>query len=250
MLAQSSDRLQDLEQQFQALEPKLPASPEKDAISVLHAILLESRRLQWAGSDGSRAGTGAAGRPTLDDVANLYKSAPGMEGAAENTGLPAGVAAPDFSLPDANGRPVSLAEFRGKNVVLVFYPLDWSPACSDQLSLYHAELAEFKQYNTQLIGVSVDSLYSHGAWAAVRGITFPLLADFNPKGEVARRYHVWRESSGFSERALYLIDGDGIIRYAHVSPALAKVPDIYELFEQLRTVADQAARQKEPVSGG
>jgi peroxiredoxin len=119
-------------------------------------------------------------------------------------------------------------------VVLVFYPLDWSPACSDQLSLYQSELSEFERAGAQLIGISVDSLYSHGAWAAVRGLTFPLLADFHPKGQVARLYGVMRDSDGFSERALYVIDARGTIRYKHISPRLNHIPDIYELFDQLK----------------
>ena len=97
-------------------------------------------------------------------------------------------------------------------MVLVFYPLDWSPACSDQLSLYQSELEEFENANAQLLAVSVDSLYSHGAWAAVRGLNFPLLSDFHPKGQVARQYKVMRDSDGFSERALYIIDAAGKIR--------------------------------------
>jgi peroxiredoxin len=124
-------------------------------------------------------------------------------------------------------------------VVLAFYPLDWSPACSDQLSLYQSELREFERMNTQLIAVSVDSIYSHGAWAAVRGITFPLLSDFNPKGEAARRYKVFRDSDGFAERALYLIDANGNIRYKTISPELDHIPDIYELFEHLQAIQEQ-----------
>ncbi len=154
--------------------------------------------------------------------------------------LAVGSKAPDFTLLDANAKLVSLSDFRGRNVVLAFYPLDWSPACSDQLSLYESELAEFDKYNVQVIGVSVDSLYSHGAWAVVRGITFPLLADFNPKGEVARKYKVMRESDGFSERALYVIDANGKVTYKHVSPELPHIPDIYELFEHLETLAKQS----------
>jgi peroxiredoxin len=178
---------------------------------------------------------------TLEDIANLYKQAPPMEGAALNTPLPVGKPAPDFALPDPNGQLVRLSDERGKPVVLVFYPLDWSPGCSDQLSLYQSELAEFERRGAQILAISVDSIYSHGAWAAVRGLGFPLLADFHPKGEVARRYQVYREPDGFSERALYIIDGEGVIRYAHVSPQLNHVPDIYELFEALDAVAAPAA---------
>lgn len=118
--------------------------------------------------------------------------------------------------------------------MIAFYPLDWSPTCSDQLSLYQSELQEFERLGAQVI---VDSIYSHEAWAAVRGIKFPLLADFNPKGAIARRYNVWRERDGFSERALYVVDGDGIIRYSHISPELHKIPDIYELFEVLKKIS-------------
>ena len=234
MNVQRNSRLEELEQRFSQLEPRLRDAPEKEAISILHAMIHESRRLP----SSSRETTGD-GQVTLEYVANLYKSAPGMQGRAQNEGLPVGTRAPDFTLPDANGKAVSLADLRGRNVVLAFYPLDWSPACSDQLSLYQSELDEFEGYHAQVIGLSVDSLYSHGAWAAVRGITFPLLADFNPKGDVARRYKVMRDSDGFSERALYVIDRGGVIRYRHISPELHKIPDIYELFEQLKELEAQ-----------
>jgi alkyl hydroperoxide reductase subunit AhpC len=90
----------------------------------------------------------------------------------------------------------------------------------------------------------VDSIYSHGAWAAVRGITFPLLSDFNPKGEVANRYHVLRNRNGFTDRALFVIDTEGFIRYRFVSPELPKIPDIYELFEQLKALNGQPAQDE------
>jgi len=224
------DRIADLERRFTALETSLKDSPEKEALSILHALLQEYRRESLAVVPQQQE----SGERSLETIANLYKSAPGMQGAAENSGLPVGTPAPDFTLPDAEGRPVSLADFRGKNVVLVFYLLDWSPACSDQLSLYQAELDEFKKFDAIVIGISVDSLYSHGAWAAVRGITFPLLADFNPRGAVAQKYHVIRSKDGFSERALYILDREGIIRYSHVSPQLHHIPDIYELLDQLK----------------
>lgn len=201
-------------------------------------MILEGRRGQSPVGEVGKDSQASAG-PTLEGVANLYKSAPAMEGKAENRGLPVGTQAPDFSLPDANERKVSLSDFRGRNVVLAFYPLDWSPACSDQLSLYQGELDEFEKYNAQVLGVSVDSIYSHGAWAAVRGITFPLLADFHPKGEVAKHYDVMRQSDGFSERALYVIDADGVIRYARVSPELPHIPDIYELLDALQQLQGQ-----------
>jgi peroxiredoxin len=238
MNASSQQRLQELETRFMELEPELSDTPEKQAISILHAMLQENLR---AGSFRVPESGGQASGVTLDDIANLYKQAPGMEGDAENEGLPIGTRAPDFSLPDANGKLVRLSDYRGRNVVLVFYPLDWSPACSDQLSLYQSELAEFERANAQLIAISVDSIYSHGAWAAVRGLTFPLLADFHPKGQVARLYGVMRDTDGFSERALYVIDADGTIRYRHVSPKLNHIPDIYQLFDRLKQLELHAA---------
>lgn len=231
-MTSKQDRLEELEKRFSQLESKLHDSPEKETLSVLHAMIQENRReiLEVGNSSNSSE------EQSFARIANLYKSAPGMEGAAENSGLPIGSKAPDFTLPDSSGKHLSLKDFRGKNVVLVFYPLDWSPACSDQLSLYQSELAEFEKFNAQVVAVSVDSFYSHGAWSAVRGITFPLLADFNPKGAVAKLYKVWRETSGFSERALYIIDSVGIIRTCTIAPEIYKIPDVYELFDQLKAI--------------
>lgn len=225
-------RLHELEQQFGALEPRLADSPEKRALSILHGMVHEV----WRHMSESRSPL-ADRDLTLRDIADLYRQAPKMEGPARNTPLPVGTTAPDFALPDASGQTVRLSDFRGRPVVLVFYPLDWSPGCSQQLDLYQSERAEFDRRGAQLLAISVDSIYSHGAWAAVRGISFPLLADFNPRGAVAKRYNVWREDDGFSERALYIVDPEGVIRYAHVSPFLHHVPDIYELFHALDELA-------------
>jgi peroxiredoxin len=224
--------LTELSQRFNQLEPELNASPEKEALSILNAMVQEIRRQLPAGSSSGAGDKSQA----FEKVANLYKSAPGMEGPAENPGLPVGTQAPDFTLLDADANEVTLSDLQGKNVVLVFYPLDWSPACSDQLSLYQSELEEFAKQDAEVIGISVDSLYSHGAWAAVRGITFPLLADFHPHGEVSRLYKVMRQSDGFSERALFIVDRQGTIRYSHVSPKIHHIPDIYELFEELQQI--------------
>jgi peroxiredoxin len=221
-------RLHELEQRFGGLFAKLDDSPQKEAISILHGMMQEMwRELRRASSPGTAAGL------TLDDIADLYRQAPKMEGEARSTPLAPGTAAPDFALPDASGRLVGLNEFRGHPLVLVFYPLDWSPGCSQQLDLYQHEQDEFTRRGARVIGISVDSIYSHGAWAAVRRIEFPLLADFNPKGEVARKYHVYREDLGFTDRVLYVIDADGVIRYSYVSPFLHHIPDIYELFAAL-----------------
>lgn len=231
-------RLEQLGQDFAALAPRIQDGPEKQALSLLHGMVQEL----WRGAESTRIG-GANDRrgPTIEDIIALHQHAPAMEGDALNEPLRAGMPAPDFTLRDANGRPVSLVDFRGRPVVLAFYPLDWSPGCSRQLDLYQQELEEFRRRGVDLVGISVDSVYSHGAWAAVRGISFPLLADFNPKGDVARRYSVWREADGFSERALYAVDAEGVIQYSHVSPKLQHVPDIYELFGVLDGFAQAKA---------
>jgi peroxiredoxin len=133
--------------------------------------------------------------------------------------LPAGTPAPDFNLRSTHDEVVSLRDLRGRAVILAFYPADWSPVCSDQLSLYNELLPEFQRLGAELFGISVDSAWCHLAFADDRNLRFPLLADFEPKGEVARRYGVYRQSNGTSERALFVIDGDGIIRWSYLAPA-------------------------------
>jgi len=173
----------------------------------------------------------------LDAVRDLYLSAPPMDGPRVATGLEPGTPAPDFALPAADGTIVRLSELRGTPAALVFYPLDWSPGCSVQLELYQQEYDEFASRGIRLLGISVDSIYSHGAWAAVRGIRYPLLSDFQPRGETARAYNVWRNADGHSERAVYLIDVDGVIRWTHVSERLKQLPDFDELVAALDLVA-------------
>jgi len=113
---------------------------------------------------------------------------------------------------------VSLGDFRGRTVILAFYPADWSPVCSDQMALYNEILSEFKRFNAELIGISVDGIWCHLAFAHDRHLHFPLLADFEPKGNVARQFGVYRDQDGTSERALFVIDGNGIVRWSYVSP--------------------------------
>src|SRR5229473_7301862 len=134
------------------------------------------------------------------------------------TPLPAGTKAPNFELPSTPDRTVSLAEFRGQPVILAFYPEDWSPVCSDQLALYQELLPEFQRFNAELLGISVDGIWSHLAFAKDRNLHFLLLADFEPKGQVARTYGVYRAHDGTSERALYVIDAAGVVRWSYVSP--------------------------------
>jgi len=134
------------------------------------------------------------------------------------TPLPPGTKAPDFELPWTPDQTVSLAGLRGQPVILAFYPADWSPVCSDQMALYQEVLPEFQKFNAELLGISVDGVWSHLAFAKDRNLHFPLLADFEPKGEVARAYHVYRANVGTSERSLYVIDAGGIVRWSYVSP--------------------------------
>jgi peroxiredoxin len=132
--------------------------------------------------------------------------------------LAAGSEAPDFVLRSTPDQTLSLRECRGRPVILVFYPEDWSPVCSDQLGLYQMLLPEFEKFDAQLLGISVDGVWCHLAFANDRNLHFPLLADFEPKGEVARAYGAYREQDGTSERALFVIDGDGVVRWSYVSP--------------------------------
>ena len=126
--------------------------------------------------------------------------------------------APDFTLPSGPDSAFHLADLRGRPVVLAFYPADWSPVCSDQLSLYQAILHEFDAHNAALAAVSVDGVWCHRAFAEARGITFPLLSDFEPKGAVSRRYDAYRSDDGFSERALFVLDPEGRIAWHEMVP--------------------------------
>jgi peroxiredoxin len=135
-----------------------------------------------------------------------------------STALAPGTKAPDFSLPSTPDQRVSLEEFRGRPVILAFYPEDWSPVCSDQLALYQELLPEFRRFDAELLGISVDGIWSHLAFAENRNLHFPLLSDFEPKGEVARTYGAYRASDGTSERALFVIDADGVVHWSYVSP--------------------------------
>ncbi len=132
--------------------------------------------------------------------------------------LAPGTPAPDFSLMSAPDQPVSLSDFRGRPVVLAFYPADWSPVCGDQMALYNEILPEFAHHNAAVLGVSVDGIWCHLAFARDHKLKFPLLADFEPKGEVARKYGVYRDKDGITERALFVIDAQGVIQWSYVSP--------------------------------
>ncbi len=135
-----------------------------------------------------------------------------------SSALKPGTRAPDFTLLSTPDQAVSLHEFRDQPVILAFYPADWSPVCGDQMALYNEVLPEFRRFNAELIGISVDGVWSHAAFAQDRKLHFPLLADFEPKGAVAKIYGVYRRHEGTSERALFVLDAQGIIRWSYVSP--------------------------------
>jgi peroxiredoxin len=134
------------------------------------------------------------------------------------TALPPTTKAPDFSLHSTPDQTVSLSDFIGRPVILAFYPADWSPVCGDQMALYNEILSEFTKFDAELLGISVDGIWCHLAFAHDRKLHFPLLADFEPKGAVARQYGVYRDHEGTTERALFVIDRTGVITWSYVSP--------------------------------
>ncbi len=146
--------------------------------------------------------------------------------------IEAGSAAPDFTLPDQDGHRVSLSDYRGRTVVLVFYPADFSPVCTDQLSVYQEVLPQLAEAGAELVGVSVDGAFCHKAFQQQAGLSIPLLSDFHPKGEVARAYGVWFEDHGVARRALVMVGPDGTVQWSYLSPPL-EVPGANLIFDAL-----------------
>ena len=179
----------------------------------------------------------------IDTAASVSSVTPGPATALTTRGgaLPAGTPAPDFSLRSSQDGIVNLRDLRGRNVVLAFYPADWSPVCGDELALYQQLLPEFERYGAQIMGISVDGAWSHVAFADSRNLTFPLLSDFEPKGQVSRQYGVYREEDGESARALFVIDKDGTITWSYLSP-LGVSPGAAGLLKALEEL--QAKEQK------
>jgi peroxiredoxin len=132
--------------------------------------------------------------------------------------LASGVAAPEFSLHVTPDQKLSLSELRGKPVILAFYPADWSPVCGDQMALYNEILPEFKKYGAELVGISVDGVWCHDAFAKDRHLHFPLASDFEPKGQISRAYGAYRAEEGVCERALFVLDRNGVIAWSFCSP--------------------------------
>lgn len=132
--------------------------------------------------------------------------------------LKKGTRAPSFSLRVTPDQTLSLDEFSGRRVVLAFYPADWSPVCGDQMSLYNHILPEFRRLGAELLGISVDGAWCHQAFARDRKLHFALLSDFEPKGAVAKAFGAYRNSEGVAERALFVIDENGVIAWSYCSP--------------------------------
>lgn len=132
--------------------------------------------------------------------------------------LQKGDKAPAFSLYATPDQHFALEELKGKNVILAFYPADWSPVCSDQMALYNEMLKYFSKHDAAILGISVDSKWCHFAFSQSRNLHFPLLADFEPKGEVSKKYGVYNENEGEANRALFVIDKEGIIAWSYLSP--------------------------------
>jgi peroxiredoxin len=137
---------------------------------------------------------------------------------SQTTALQPGIPAPDFTLRTTPNQSISLNQYRGNPVILVFYPADFSPVCGDEMTLFNELLPEFQRLNAEVIGISVDGVWCHLAFSKEKNLKIPLLTDFEPKGEVAKKYGVYRQKDGIAERALFLLDKDGIIRYSYVSP--------------------------------
>ena len=156
----------------------------------------------------------------IPGVTSASQDDPGWETLemSNNTILQPGQTAPEFALPSTPDQTLKLSELRGRPVVLAFYPADWSPVCGDQIALYNEMREEFDEYGAQVIGISVDGAWCHQAFAQHNHIHFPLLADFEPKGGVSRAYGAYDAEHGTSKRALFVLDGDGVIRWSYLSP--------------------------------
>ncbi|MGN6254250.1 MAG: redoxin domain-containing protein [Solirubrobacterales bacterium] len=141
--------------------------------------------------------------------------------------------APDFTLRDQDGEKVSLADYRGRKLMLVFYPGDFSPVCSDQLSIYQEVKPEIAEKGVELVGISVDSSFAHKAFQEKLGIDTTLLADFEPKGEVARAYGSYIDKVGIANRTLVLVDEEGKVAWTYESPNPGEFPGANVIFDAL-----------------
>jgi peroxiredoxin (alkyl hydroperoxide reductase subunit C) len=150
--------------------------------------------------------------------------------------IAAGEPAPDFTLRDQDGKKVSLSGYRGRRVLLVFYPMDFSPVCADQLSLYQEVKPQIAAKGVELVGISVDHGFAHKAFQEKLGIDTRLLADFEPKGEVARAYGAYIDKVGHANRSLVLIGPEGVVEWVHESPTPLELPGANVIFDALASL--------------
>lgn len=155
--------------------------------------------------------------------------------------LSPGTKAPEFELNVTADQTLSLSELLGNPLIIAFYPADWSPVCSDQMVLYNEIISEFRKYKANLVGISVDSYWCHAAFAKHSHLHFPLLADFEPKGRVAKQFGAYRDKSGTCERALFVIDKNGIIAWSYLSP-VGENPGADGILEALEELQKKEAR--------
>ena len=149
--------------------------------------------------------------------------------------IEAGATAPDFTLRDHGGREVGLSDFAGRKLVLAFYPGDFSPVCNDQLSIYQEVLGEIEERGAQLVGVSVDSTWSHRAYRKQLNLTMPLLADFHPKGEMSSAYGAYLPDWGTTNRSLVVVGEDGVVRWSHAEETPNNIPGANLIFDAIET---------------
>jgi peroxiredoxin len=161
--------------------------------------------------------------------------------------LARGTEAPDFNLHVTPDQKLSLEELRGRPVIVAFYPADWSPVCGDQMTLYNEILPEFQKHGAELVGISVDGAWCHAAYARQNKLHFPLLSDFEPKGEVARKFGAYRDKEGVAERALFVIDEEGKIFWSYCSP-IAVNPGADGILEALEELSSKRGKRNEQVA--
>jgi len=150
--------------------------------------------------------------------------------------IEAGAQAPDFTLPDQDGNDVSLSDFAGSRLLMAFYPLDFSSVCTDQLSIYQEVVGEIEEQAASLVGVSVDSYPCHAAFREKLGLTFPLLADFHPKGEVCDAYGALIHERGHANRSLVLVGPGGEVEWSYAAPTPLEIPGANLIFDALAAV--------------
>jgi peroxiredoxin len=147
--------------------------------------------------------------------------------------IEAGTRAPEFTLEDQDHNEVSLSDFAGTKLVIAFYPADFSSVCTAQLSIYQEVIEEIEERGAKLIGISVDSVFSHKAFQEELGLSIPLLSDFHPKGEVARAYGALIEKRGHTNRSLVLVDEDGTVAFSMATPTPLEIPGANVIFDAL-----------------